>query len=181
MRLPIPRSRAALSALLATGLLLGCTQGGSLSPAERDEAEMAVSQLARGWETAWNGGDIPSLVTHYTDDAIIVNARGEDASGIDGVQQYLQGLFANGVTYTGASIATNEIAVFGDHAFTNGTASATMTTPGMESVAMEWKYMNLLQRQDDGTWKIRKSMAVQTKPPLVPAPDSTMMSKGTKR
>ena len=169
MTQPMRRLRHVLAAAVVAGLVVGCTQGGSLTPAERDEAEMAVAQLARGWEEAWNAGDMNTLGTYYTADAIIMNTQGaEDFRGTAGVQQYLQNIFAEGATYSGATITSNEIAILGDHAYTNGTASATRMIPGGTGIEMSWKYVNLLERQDDGTWKIRKSMAVQTMPPLVP-------------
>ncbi len=56
-------------------------------------------------------------------------------------------------------ISNEEVGVAGDWAFARGTYKATLTPKaGGEAVLVDGKYMTILQRQADGSWKIHRDI-----------------------
>ena len=55
------------------------------------EAEAEIRALEAAYDSAWNAGDVESLVSCLRPDAVLVNPRGEVAAGAEEIRQALGG------------------------------------------------------------------------------------------
>ena len=60
------------------------------SDPERKQDEIAILQLERDYDAAWNMGDVVRLASLYRPDAVVVNPVGERASGRDAIREALE-------------------------------------------------------------------------------------------
>ena len=64
------------------------------------------------------------------------------------------------------AITNEEVQVSGDLAVARGTYAATVTPKdGGEAISIDGKYMTLLKRQPDGSWKIYRDIYNSNVPP----------------
>lgn len=118
------------------------------------EADAAAMESLRAkYVAAYNAEDVDGLVSLFTDDAIRMLP---DEPAISGAEE-LRADFGRRFEETDAevSVATDEIEVAGDWAFTCGTFSVTATpAAGGEPMQYTGKWINIMQRQVDDSWKI---------------------------
>ena len=156
------------SARFATALLL--LGAAACQPAAKDEAatmgamaapaaltaedEAAVRAMDAEWARAATAGDGNAIAALYTADAVIMPPNDATRRG-DAAKQYWID-FANQFT-TQAELATEVVEGRGDLAFTSGTWRMTSTpkTAGAKPMpAQEGKYLGVMKKQPDGSWKL---------------------------
>jgi uncharacterized protein (TIGR02246 family) len=59
------------------------------SDADHEQDEVAILQLERDYDVAWNLGDVTRLALLYRPDAVVVNPLGERTSGRDAIREVL--------------------------------------------------------------------------------------------
>jgi uncharacterized protein (TIGR02246 family) len=134
--------------LLSLLFVVSCNQ-----PYTTQEQDItAIEAMSKARAVAFNEGNAADIAIHFTEDAILM-APGQPASqGKEAVQAYYQSIFD---TYqTSLTSYYDEVKVDGDLAYGRGFAEVVLTPKaGGEPVTSTAKYLNILQRQPDGSWK----------------------------
>ena len=131
---------------------------------KKTEAVTALNSLRNQFEVAYNANDASALAALYTEDAVLMPGNQPTASGRQAVEAWFQGTFDQfGPKLT---ISSEELQVAGDWAFDRGTYTVSLT-PKAEGDSMEenGRYVVILHRQPDGTWKVARDIDNSTIPP----------------
>ncbi len=139
-----------LWAFMLFGLLVVYSCDPSSATEEQDIA--AIEAMSKARAVAFNEGNAANIAIHFTDDALLM-APGQPASqGKEAVQAYYQSIFDQ--YETSLNSYYDEVKVEGDLAYGRGFAEVILKPKaGGESVTSTAKYLNILQRQADGSWK----------------------------
>jgi uncharacterized protein (TIGR02246 family) len=117
------------------------------------EADVAaINEVIRQWEDALNAGDLDRCGAMQADGAIWMPPNGAAIVGKEAILASIQLSFDQSVPeYV---FSSEEVEVAGDWAFDRGTYKATIT-PKAEGEATQdvGKYLDIFQRQSDGSWK----------------------------
>jgi ketosteroid isomerase-like protein len=118
------------------------------------EADMAAIETLRAdFVTAYNAEDIDGLLSLFAADAVRMPPDEPALSGTEELRGYFSSRFE--LADIEVSIANDETEVAGDWAFARGNFGVRVTpAAGGESVEYTGKWINIMQRQADGSWKI---------------------------
>jgi len=112
----------------------------------------AIEAMSKARAVAFNEGNAADIALHFTDDAILMAPGQAPSQGKEAVRAYYQSIFD---TYqTSLTSYYEEVKVEGDLAYGRGFAEVILTPKsGGESISSTSKYLNILQRQPNGSWK----------------------------
>jgi uncharacterized protein (TIGR02246 family) len=129
------------------------------------EAVAAIKRLYQAWKAPWETGDAVGIADYYTEDAVQMPANEPDIVGRDAFRVCLEALF-NQFTVKGDSTEVVEVQTGGDLAFARGTYAIILTPKaGGKPTRYSGKFVHLLKRQPDGTWKIHRAIGVDDSSP----------------
>jgi uncharacterized protein (TIGR02246 family) len=112
------------------------------------ETRQAIYKLNAEFVDAYNQGDIAALATGYTEDGAVLAPNQPAVSGKQAIETLFKGMIEEiGGT---ASIETVDLADAGDLAY----QWATYSLEGREQ-SDTGKFVEIYNRQPDGSWKIR--------------------------
>jgi len=134
-------------AFLLFVLLLACST-------ENDVAAdiEAITAMSEARAKAFNQGDAAAIASYFTEDAILMAPGEPPRVGPEQVEDYYQSIFDK--YDTALQSYYNEVEVSGDLAYGRGTAEVQLYPKGQDTVLTSVsKYLNILKRQADGTWK----------------------------
>ena len=106
--------------------------------------------------------DTDAIISQWTDDFVVLHAagpiiRGQSANAAAAKTSMEQMKAFIPIEY---NLDVQEITVAGDYAFEWGTYRGTARSlTGSENVNYVGKFMRILQRQPDGSWKMHRTMA----------------------
>ena len=101
---------------------------------------------------AFNEGNAAGIAKHFTEDAFLMAPESETKRGRAEIEAYYQAIFDEFETELESGY--EDVKVDGDLAFGRGFAKVWITPKsGGEKIYSESKYLNILERQADGTWK----------------------------
>ncbi len=122
---------------------------------EADNA--AIEQVGADFVRAHNAADIDGLVGLFTADAVRMPPNEPSAGGAAGIRGWFGARFEQATAEVSVFVGETEIA--GDWAYSRGTYTLTVT-PKEEGEPMEdnGKWLNIMQRQADGAWKIHRNI-----------------------
>ncbi len=139
--------------LLVTGGALFFSMGciGTDSVAESNDEEV-ITAMSNARAKAFAAGDAAAIAIHFTDDAYLMAPDQPTLQGKQAIQAYYQSIFDE--YETDLESYYEEVEVSGDLAYGRGFAKVTLypKTGGDSSVSTA-KYLNILKKQPDGTWK----------------------------
>lgn len=119
----------------------------------------AINELREKELSAALAGNVDSLIALRTDDFIAMLPDMPAIEGKEAVREVLTGMFGQMEEFEHNTIS-EEVIVSGDWAIHRGTYADRVTMKsGEESIAYEGKYLWILQRQDDGSWKYAMQMS----------------------
>jgi uncharacterized protein (TIGR02246 family) len=129
-----------------------CTQENS-TPSQTEELDReAITAMSSARAEAFNQSDAAAIAVHFTEDAVLMAPGVEAMTGREAVRDYYQSIFDQYEPELESRYV--EIKVEGDLAYGRGIATVTLTPiGGSETTVSTSKYLNILQRQPDGTWK----------------------------
>jgi len=145
--------------LVCAGALLFMTVGCAPAavPDTTVEDTAAVNAVREAWMAAFNAADSDALANFYTEDAIRMASGAPTVTGRAAIRQYLADQFAMGTTTS--VIRSDELQLMGDWAFDRGTFTGTMTpSGGGDAVTVEGRYVVILRKQTDGSWKLARAI-----------------------
>lgn len=139
-------------------------------PADRSAEVEAIRGVRAEYAAAVNAGDAARVATLWTTDGVDMPNHAAAAIGRDAIQQAHAARMAAmkvAITLTG-----EETRVRGNRAYDRGTFTVRLTpTSGGPTITDEGKYLVLLTKQPDGTWKISHGISNSNLPmPTPPAP-----------
>src|SRR6266496_4701730 len=130
------------------------------SPPQRSDAEpvtAAVNAISTRYSSALNAGDLDSWLSLWTDDGIQLPPGEPPVVGKDQIRARNQGLLDKFTVNLSSTSA--EVGVAGDWAFDRGAYTATLTPKGGgRTIPIDGKYLTILKRQPDGSWKIHRDI-----------------------
>lgn len=152
------------AALLLVVLFVACSQAEQTgSSPEADVA--AVNALREREVAAAETGNVAALLELRTHDFVAMPPDQPSVRGKGAIEEFLNGMF--GQMELEETVVSQGVVVAGDLAYDRGTFSGTARPKGGgESMAIDGKYLWILERQADGSWRY----AVQMWSNKAPAP-----------
>ena len=144
--------------LLSLLLIVACAPTAVEPVEEATEADVeAINSLRDEFIALDNAGDAAGLASLYTNDAVLMPPNQAAVTGNQAIESWYQ------TTYDQFTIeltlAPDEVEVVGDWAFDRGTYMIALTPKaGGEPTEDRGKYIMILRKQVDGSWKIARDM-----------------------
>jgi uncharacterized protein (TIGR02246 family) len=130
-----------------------------------------INDIRSRFQAAYNAGDAAAVAALFADDAVSMPDHEPALEGKAAIEKRMQEVFAQ---YSPSiSITPGETEVHGDVAHEHGTYTIELT-PKAGGTAMKdnGKYLVILKREADGTWKIHHDIDNSSNPPPgAPAPE----------
>lgn len=147
------RQLSGFSLVLILCLTFGCGQQADVIDVEADSAAM-VDVLNKYAQTV-TSGDLEGWIALWTDDGVKMAPGAPAIVGKANIRENTIGSFDS---FTSVLTASNEeVKVAGDWGFMRGTYTLSMTPKaGGDSIEDVGKYLSILQRQADGSWKLAR-------------------------
>ena len=133
-------------------LLLITLSVSGLANAVADEAG-AINALNSKWDVAINKGDTRQLVSLYTDNAVMMPPSSEILTDQNAIKNYWDALREVGIDVY--AINTVDLRINGDTAYQTVLWEATRNAADGNVIQFDGNMSNVLERQKDGTWKIK--------------------------
>ena len=131
--------------------LLLIAQSGSLFAADL-KLEQALRDLDAQWSVAAEAKDLDKTVSYYASDAFVLPPNGAAAHDRDAARKVWREVFD--VTVNGSWKPTKvEVAKSGDMAYISGTYDWTTKDASGNISKDRGKYLEVMKKQADGTWK----------------------------
>ena len=134
-------------------VLLSFTFAGTAAAADT-KIEQALRDLDAKWSAAAGAKDVDKTVSYYAESAVVMPPNASAAT----TKESIRSAWKEMLTTPGAAIrwkATKvEVAKSGDLAYVSGTYEETMTDASGKSVKDHGKYVEVWEKQADGTWKV---------------------------
>src|SRR5262245_14572809 len=131
--------------------LQGCSQKVHVGTSEEKDIA-AITAVSKARADAFNQGNAAGIAVHFTEDALLMAPDKPILKGKAAVQTYYQHIFDE--YETGLKSYYEEVKVSGHLAYGRGFAEVVLTPkrggPAMTSTS---KYINIMKREADGTWK----------------------------
>jgi uncharacterized protein (TIGR02246 family) len=138
--------------LLLVALLVSCAPQGPQSLSDADVA--AIRASVEAWEEAFNAHDWAAVAAFYTEDAIMMAPNTPAVKGRAAVAE----LFSMMPPFSGMDLQASEIDGRGDLAVVRGTHTMTIMIEGMPPFEEVGKWVEIRQKQADGSWLIHRDI-----------------------
>jgi uncharacterized protein (TIGR02246 family) len=136
-------------ALACAVALIGCAQHDGRST-ESDVRQIEAVSNARA--EAFNNSDAKTIASYFTDDCVLMAPDKPASKGRERVRAYYQSIFDAFTPKLKSGY--DEVSVSGDLAYGRGTATVALTPKNGGPVTVSTaKYLNILRRQSDGSWR----------------------------
>jgi len=134
--------------------------------AAADIAAIRASDSA--FVSAMGAGDAAGVAAIYVPDAHLLPPDAAPIEGREAIQQFFAGFL--GAYHVTAVVSSDEIEGRGDLAFARGhyTLDGTPKAAGTPPLREEGKFLEILRRQPDGTWRLAADMWSPNSPPPAP-------------
>ena len=129
------------------------------------ENEAALSELAAKYLQAVNRGDADGLAVLYTEDAIRMQSNSKPKVGRDAIRLFAAADYAD--VHWDMQLRVDETEYSGDMAFVRGTYALSLASKEDPSVVVHQevgKWMDLMRRQEDGSWLIAREISNRDHP-----------------
>ncbi len=154
-----------LAALLWCGACAQQAEAPKQAPAGPTPADTAaVEKLRADFAAAYGAGDAARLSELYTADAVLLPPNQPPVEGRQAILANFQGVFSQfNATFV---ITSQETRFGGEWAFDRGGYQVKlMPTSGGKEIEDSGKYLVILQRQPDGSWKVARDIDNSNGPP----------------
>jgi len=132
--------------VLLSIVLLSCQQNDKT----KDDIE-TITAISAARAEAFNNGNAAAIAIYFTDDAYLMAPGGETLRGQKAIEEYYQIIFDE--YHTELESGYEDVKVDGDLAYGRGFAKVFLRPKsGGEPIFSTSKYLNILERQADGTW-----------------------------
>ncbi len=135
---------------LALLLLLG-----GASPTRADQLSDDIVALNARWDAAINGPDFDALLPMYSSDAELMPPGTRPVIGPAAIRGFFAG---RGTCVRDHHLQLASVVPLGNFAYVTSRFTAMFVKDGSEPVKIAGSTVRLLERQDNGTWKIKSHM-----------------------
>jgi uncharacterized protein (TIGR02246 family) len=137
---------------------------------KRDEAAdmKAINTLRSQFIAAFNSNDPAAIAATYTDDAIVMPTNRTAVEGKQAIQTYYAARFKQNPAKIALKVL--ETRVMGDWAYDRGDSTITVAGKSGKPVEQSSKYLVIVKRQADGSWKIYRAIYSDNLPSTPAAP-----------
>ena len=143
------------SVLLALALLVPIA--GYAQPSRPASDEKAIAGVWGAYEAALGDGDIDAWLALWTKDGIQLPPGEPSVAGFDALKA--RNGAALGAFDVTMDINLEESVILGDFAYSRGTYTARFTPKaGGPAMPVDGKFLSILVRQADGSWRIHRDM-----------------------
>jgi len=120
------------------------------------EADIAaINEIWNQYTVGCNTGDLDLWISLWTDNGIRMAPDAPAVFGKEQIREKMKSLFDQLIFKI--AITNEEVRVAGDWAFSRGTYTLSSTPKaGGETIKVTGKYLTILERQADGSWKIAR-------------------------
>ena len=126
---------------------------GAVCLAADAKLEQALRDADAQWSKAAAAKDLDKTVSYYSNDAIVMPPNASSATTKDAIRNVWKDMIASaGLTITWNATKV-EVAKSGDIGFVSGTYELTMNDANGKPVNDRGKYLEVWEKQADGTWK----------------------------
>ena len=123
----------------------------------------AINSVVEQWQSGTNSGNAAGVAATSTRDAVLMPPHSPAVLG-EAIRPFFQEAFFD-LFRVKVSLASDEIQILGDRAFRRGTFTLTLTPKsGGEDIGDQGKYLEIWERQTDGSWKIARDIWNSDKP-----------------
>ncbi len=151
------------AALAAGGASIGCA--GRCAPSSSDM--VLARSISPNLVRAVDGRDPSAAAALYDADAVLMPPGEGPIRGQQAIQAYWQRLMTSGIRKV--SLVPSELRMAGDIAFEVGEYGINPAPPDHPSGSESGKYIVLLRRQNDGSWKMTHDMWSRNEPDAPPS------------
>ena len=157
------KERSLIILITIAVLALGHVAASSEAPADKGELA-AIASLRNEYVSAWKSGNAEHVARLYANDGVVLYPNNPAVVGESEILAYFKSFFDE-FDPKNFELTSKEVKIAGDWAFDRGTYLVS-TTPkkGGEVLEDNGKYLVILQRQADGSWKISRDMDNSDKP-----------------
>ena len=152
-----------IAACLAAAILCACgsrpsetksTDAATRGASAKDLA--AISRVHQEYVAAHNDADADRLVALFTDDAVLMPMDEPSLSGKEAIKEHYEEFFDQ--SPSAIELSPVETRVAGEWAFERIQVKVTLPDGAREERHADVKYLWILQRQPDGSWKIARAI-----------------------
>lgn len=165
--------------LILAALLLSACQpivAQPQAPATNEDVEAAVNAIWDEYEASVIAGDIDRWIAQWTEHGVQMPPNEPLVEGKENIYARVAANMAAGPT-TDFVITPLETTSAGDWAYSRGVYTVTFPLGDSgEQGMIDGKFMTVLQRQPDGTWKIHRDIYNSNVPPAAPEADIAALS-----
>jgi len=171
--------RGLFAGLVASLALSACAGGGGSGGMAADSATMqadieAVGHVRDAFTAAFRAGDGAAIAALYTSDGLSQPNMQPTGTGTDGITAGFKGLFDQ-YTIADATITGVKTEVSGNLGYDIGTFRFTGVPKAKgDTLKSEGRYVVVLRKQADGTWKLVADMDNTSAPVAPPRPPGKM-------
>jgi uncharacterized protein (TIGR02246 family) len=124
----------------------------------------AVNDIWNQYASSLNSGDVDRWISLWTEDGVQMPPDTPPVIGRSQIRTTMKAILDCFVF--DFAVTPQEVGTAGDWAFSRGIYKATLTPrEGGNAVLVDGKYMSILQRQADGSWKIHRDIFNSNTPP----------------
>ena len=143
-------------------LTFSCDQKDVKVDIETDIA--AIEDLANQYGAALNAGDLDLWISLWTDNGIQMPPNAPAVIGKEQLRAKNESMFAE--FNLKMAVTNKEVKVAGDLAFIRGAYTLSLTPKaGGETIMIDGKYLDIVERQADGSWKFARDCYNDNAPP----------------
>ena len=129
--------------------------------------KQSIQQLENQWCKAYINKDTTTLINMYTDDAVSMPPEMPMMKGKDEIAKGTKMDFNSGIKYTSFIANTIEVYETGNVAYEVGTYKSVFIPAHMKyEISDHGKYLDIWQKQSDGSWKIKYDIWNSDVPPM---------------
>ncbi len=148
---------APLQSTIVSGVILLLAACASQERPDLEGVTAAVNDIWTQYSSSLNSGDIDLWMSLWTEGGVQMPPGEPSVIGKDQIRARNKAVLDRFTFNIG--ITNEEVGVAGDWAFARGTYKLTLTPKaGGEAIVVDGKYMTILQRQPDGSWKIHRDI-----------------------
>jgi ketosteroid isomerase-like protein len=114
-----------------------------------------VAALNARWDAAIDGPDFEALLPMYSDDAELMPPGARPVTGPAAIRDFFA---ARGTSVRDHHLQVVRVVSFGSYAYVTSRFTALFVKDGSEPLKITGSTVRLLERQNDGTWKIKSHM-----------------------
>src|SRR5689334_10172488 len=144
--------------MVLSGLVLRAADTRRGRPTRKDLFIDEVVALNARWDAAINGPDFDALLPMYSDDSELMPPGARPVTGPAAIRGFSA---ARGTTVRDHHLQIVRVAAFGNYAYVTSRFTALLVKDGSEPVKISGSTVRLLERQNDGIWKIKSHMLLR--------------------